>query len=137
MARIKMGMGVKDMLLVMSDGNPGCIRVLTALLMQGGLIDQADWMKGMSSMFSLDDMGIYGAKVWGLYKDICGEKIWKVVALLRAVQLGFLPRADLIAAINACDSYRVPPPFNVDDLAQQVKNRLGEDFIIPEQAAGA
>ena len=65
MARIYPGMGFIDGLTVICDGNPGAMQVVAALVKRSWLAD----------VIRLDDMGIYGADIWVLFKDTCHEDL--------------------------------------------------------------
>lgn len=56
-----------DLLLTMSEGNPGAASVLTMLM--------KDDPFGFIAMLSLDDMNIRGCQIWVGYKDHCGQDI--------------------------------------------------------------
>ena len=51
-------------------------------------------------MLQLDIHGIYGHRVWMLYKDVCRQNLVDMIGILRAVQLGILPEATLNRAID-------------------------------------
>jgi hypothetical protein len=57
-----------DLLMTMSEGNPGALRVLSEML-----TDPIGFMQ----VLSLDDMNIRGTQIWVGYKDYCGEDILK------------------------------------------------------------
>jgi len=115
----------------MSDGNPGACVVMTNLLSNGGNIDPQDFMGGLGNLLSLDSHGIYGSDIWGLFKYVCGEDLTKMVATLRAVQLGIIPEEDLLRAIKAIN-YTNDDNFKLDvnDLHIKVCEQL-EQFEKP------
>jgi hypothetical protein len=51
-------------------------------------------------LLNLDSFGIYGSRIWVLYKDICCENIVHTITVLRAVQLGILPLRVVNRAID-------------------------------------
>ena len=102
----------------MSEGNPGALNVLMRLIDEGGAIDPDAFMGGMSNVFDLDTNKIYGSSIWILYKDICGEDLRKMIAVLRSVQLGFLCNSALLSAIEGNGK------INVDSFVKQVEDRL-------------
>jgi hypothetical protein len=135
MARLNIDMSAKEMIMAMCDGNPGCIRVLADLFRLTPEIDRASALEGFGPITMLDEFGIYGSQVWVLYKDMCNEKYWKVIGLIRAVQCGFTSKEKLKDAIDYADSRRGPPPtFDIPSLLAQVKEYLGDDFVIPEES---
>lgn len=103
----------------LSEGNPGAVTVCIKLLKEGGEIDPDNLLGGLGCLLSLDSHAIYGASIWMLYKDVCGEDTVKVVALLRAVQLGILEEDKLIYAIG-----NYGEGIDVDNLYTLVKERL-------------
>lgn len=103
----------------MSEGIIGAVTVLMQLLEKGGAIDPDDFAEGFGSILSLDTHGIYGSEIWMLYKDVCGGDLVKMVGMLRAVQLGFLPEKDLKFAINNRGE-----GVDCEDLLSQVRERL-------------
>lgn len=125
--RIKLSMNGQQMLLAMSDGNPGAISVLVTLMTRGHEIDPAHALGGMSAVLMLDTIGIYGSSIWLLFNDVCKRDYRKMVAMLRACQLGFISAEFVKAASREEDAYRL----DVDVLCLQVKERL-PDFRLAE-----
>lgn len=118
-SRIQLHMNMQDVLWEMSEGNPGAITVMMRLLQDVPLIDPDDVFAGLGVLMSLDTNRIYGPRIWMLYKDVCGEDLVKMVASLRAVQLGFIPFETLNHAIDHYGDGVDP-----DALYAQVKERL-------------
>lgn len=58
---------VLDMLLLMSEGNPGAMTVLSRIM------NKCD--AGAMSVFDLDDMNIRGAQIWVAFKYVCNEDL--------------------------------------------------------------
>lgn len=111
-----------DILLKMTDGNPGALTVLLQTVDHGAAIDPDSAFKELGGCIALDTLGVYGSKIWILYKDICGESTAKMLGILRAYQLGFVSYDALHAAVNA-------PRFtsnmlDVEDLLVKVRERL-------------
>lgn len=100
MARIKLTDTGLSAAMKMSGGNPGAMTVIMRCLRDAEAIDPDSFMGGMGVILALDTHGIYGADIWMLYKDVCAEDLRVMCALLRAVQLGFLPEPQLNAAIQ-------------------------------------
>lgn len=117
--RIKGSDSTQDVMVKMSEGNPGALTVLMSLMTRAAKIDPDNWMPGLGEILSLDTLGIYGSKIWMLYKDVCGEDLVKMCAVMRANQLGFI-NADLI--ISAINNYG--DGLDVVDLLLKVKERL-------------
>jgi len=66
-AEIDIDGSVLDMLLLMSEGNPGAAIVLSRIM------NKCD--AGAMSIFDLDDMNIRGTQIWVAFKDICNEDL--------------------------------------------------------------
>lgn len=82
----------------LAEGNPGAITVCGQILKQGEAIDPDGLLGGIGALLSLDTIGLYGPNIWVLYKDQCGQNIAKLLAVLRAVQLGFIGAEEVVAA---------------------------------------
>lgn len=102
----------------MSDGNPGAATVMMTI-MENEDIDPDAAMGGIGTILSLDTHGIYGPRIWMLYKDVCKQNISHMLALLRAVQLGYCSEGALNKAI---DNYG--EGLNQPELIAKVKERL-------------
>ena len=66
-AEIDIDGSVLDMLLLMSEGNPGAATVLSQIM------NKCD--AGAMSVFDLDDMNIRGAQIWVAFKYVCNEDL--------------------------------------------------------------
>jgi hypothetical protein len=122
--RLTLEMTVQDMLLAMSGGNLGAINVCMNLLQNGGKIDPADFMGGLGAILRLDTLNIYDSRIWMLYKDVCGEHLGKMVAVLRAYQLGQLAGVTETALNHAINNYGCG--LDLDAVVLAVKERLPE-----------
>jgi len=109
-----------DVCYKMSEGNPGALTVCAQLLLHGGAIDPDGFLGGFGAVFGLDTLGIYGPRIWMLFKDVCGQDLVKMCAVLRADQLGFIQGLDIDAAIDGRGEY----PLDCDELLKQVRERL-------------
>jgi len=89
-----------DMLLKMSEGNPGATTVMLEMLMHHDEIDPDAIGGGLFSIMMLDTLGIYGSRIWMFYKDVCNQDISQVFAIMRGWQLGYLTREVLDHAID-------------------------------------
>ena len=100
MSKINLNDSVLTILEKMSEGNPGAATVLVRIVKEGAEIDPQSFAGELTGILSLDTYGIYGSKIWMLYKDVCGHSLVDMLALLRACQLGKLPVATLLHAIE-------------------------------------
>jgi len=62
--------------------------VITHLFKYEAFIDPQSALAPMWTILQLDDLGIYGERIWILYKYICEQNIINLVALMRSIQLG-------------------------------------------------
>ena len=116
---MKLEMSMREAVMVMCDGNPGALSVLMRLMTEGQTIDPDSAFGGFGCLLDLDREGVYGPRIWMLYKDVCGEDIVKTCAMLRANQLGLLRASEMNHAIdNRGDG------VDVDALLAKVKERL-------------
>jgi len=103
----------------MSEGNPGAMRVCMDLMAQAPIVDPDCFGGGYVTILFLDSSGIYGSRIWMLYKDVCGESIVNTIAVIRSHQLGFITNSELQYAIdNRGEGLDVP------DLLAQVQDQL-------------
>ena len=63
---------LKDILIVLSEGNPGALRVMMDWL-------QKDGDSCFMSFLNLDDMNIRGSQIWVGFKDHCKEDMSKFI----------------------------------------------------------
>lgn len=77
---------------IMSEGNPGAIRVMVEILRK--LLAE----KGIALILALDDMNIRGTQIWIGYKDHCHENVDEFI---RIVSGSMQTRRPLINTINA------------------------------------
>jgi hypothetical protein len=123
MTKINMTMTGVDCIVALSEGNPGALNVLTQIMQEDAKIDPDGGTMGFFGAFlMLDTIGIYGSRLWMLYKDVCGQKIAKVLLLLRACQLGHYDSEflDLVIGTDEKRGLDVTPDWAA--LAKSVKN---------------
>ena len=116
--RIKLTDNIMDVVLKMSDSNPGAMNTLMQIIeygrtesIQGG---------GLRYILLLDSLGIYGTDMYVLNSDICQGDISKMLAVLDAVQFGLFSGDVLRDASHRQDysgKYLVP----VDELYTKVE----------------
>jgi hypothetical protein len=105
MGRIQLEDSVTSAIVKMCDGNPGGLTVLMELIKQVPQIDPECFMGGLNYILSLDDLGLYGSRIWMLFKDVCGQEVAGVVVLFRANQLGHLSSRELRRIIDEDEPY--------------------------------
>jgi hypothetical protein len=127
-SRIKLEDTPIDSMVKLAEGNPGALTVMLSLVKSNEEIDPQGFMGPLGSILSLDSHGIYGSRIWMFFKDVCGEDLTKMVACLRAIQLGIIPEDKINHAI---DNYG--DGIDVDELHEKVCEEL-EEFKKPEKA---
>ncbi len=100
MARLDLDMNAGEMILKLSEGNPGAITMLSRGLGMVEAIDPDSAYGPFTLLFPLDDLGIYGSRIWMLFKDVCKQNFVLTAAALRAQQLGFISADTLNHAID-------------------------------------
>ena len=94
-SRIELSDTGMDMIVKMSEGNPGAIMAMMGLLNDTSRIDPDAMLGGIGSVMALDTHEIYGTDIYILWSDKCGKDTRKMLMIMRAVQLGFMPEARL------------------------------------------
>ena len=107
----------------LAKGNQDAATVLVTLINETEKIDPDDFMRGLRPILNLDAYGIYGTDIWVLYSDICNKDLARVVAVLRACQLGMFSSKVLAKACNKKD-YSGVAMVPVEELYLKVKERL-------------
>lgn len=64
-----------------------------------GTLDPENLQAFWGPLLLLDQLGIYGARIWNLY-EACGHKTSTVIGVLHATELGIISREALEAAID-------------------------------------
>lgn len=123
--KVKWGDSLKDVVVKLSEGNPDALNVLMMLIKESEKIDPDAAFGPFAQLFSLDSFGIYGSKIWILYKDICGENLVNMIAVMRSIQLGHQPYEMLERAFNGIEGNRLEAvTLNVPAILEKVKSEL-------------
>lgn len=85
--RIGLEDNVTDACVKMAEGNIGAASCLVDLVYLNPLVDPDSALGYFSTMISLDSAEIYGTDLYILF-DICGKNHARMIAVMRAVQLG-------------------------------------------------
>ena len=116
--RIRLTDSVNDVLVKMSEGNPGGLTVLIEIVKHGATIDP-DCGEPILQILHLDSLGLYGSRIWMLYKDVCNQNLSKTLACIRGWQLGHVASETLNHAIdNRCNG------LDLDAVCKKVKEDL-------------
>ena len=125
--RIQLTDSTMDVVVKMSEGNPGAMNVLMMILSTKNI--DPNNMEGLAPILLLDALGIYGTDIYVLHNDLCNRNLSKTLAVLRAVQLGLFSESILVDACHRQD-YSGRELVPVDELCVKVKERLPEfNFI--------
>jgi hypothetical protein len=98
--RIELTDSFLNVVVKLSEGNPGAANVCMMLMESAKMVNHQAAGDGILTLLALDTHGIYGSKIWMLYKDVCGQDIVTVHAVLRAIQLGIIPESKVLHAID-------------------------------------
>ena len=101
MVKIGLDDSMQTALMKMSGGNPGALSIVMQMMEKSPEIDpQSAMMGGLAPVLMLDTFGIYEDRIWMLAKDVCKHDVVKMLACLRAVQLGHISEDVLNHAID-------------------------------------
>lgn len=120
-SRIELTDTTFDMLHKLTEGNPGAMRVAITLMGDAERVDPENAFGKYGPLISLDSNGIYGADIWMLFKDVCGESTLNVHTLMRAMQLGLI---DHTTARQSIDAGKLVGDKSFEDLLTLVRNAL-------------
>jgi len=81
-----------DLMLKMSEGNPGALMACMELFKLG--------TPGVVALINLDDIGLYGEKLYMLWNDCCGRDAEKVVKVVKARNFGKLSDKDILDRVS-------------------------------------
>lgn len=85
-----------DMIVKLSEGNPGAATALAELVKNASRIDPESALGPFGPMMALDNLRIYGSGIHILFVDICNRSPRTMIMLLRAVQMGFMGVRELV-----------------------------------------
>lgn len=116
MEKITPNMSIRDMILVMSEGNPGAMTVLVEMLRDP---------RGIFRILLLDTYDIRGSKIWGLYKDCSGENMEKFYKTLEIIRGGAYSKEEIKANLELPYSL----PFLYDSVKEEDYTKDGEKLM--------
>jgi len=88
MSKIQLTDTTMDVLMKMSEGNPGAINALMDILKNGDEIDPQRALGALSAIMLLDTWEIYGSDIYVLWSDKCQRDCRKMLMIMRARQMG-------------------------------------------------
>lgn len=110
-----------DAIIKIVDGNPGATTAVAEMSKVMTKVDPQSMLGEWGPVLSLDGLGIYGSRIWMLYKDVCKQNAGDTIGILRAYQLGIITKDQLNKAI---DNYG--EGINVKNVINAVKKELKE-----------
>lgn len=103
MSKITLADNAMSAVVKMCEGNPGAMTALVEVIKYGEQVDPNDFMGGLGKILALDTLEIYGTDIYVLWNDICDRNTSKMIAVLRANQLGFISNQILKEACHRQD----------------------------------
>jgi len=92
MSKIGLNDSIMDVMVKMSDGNPGAITCLMDIM------QKQDWYGGADSfimILSFDTLELYGSNLYILWSDCCDRDLVKLELVLRNWQMGNLTKEEI------------------------------------------
>lgn len=125
MSRIQLQDNLISAITKMAEGNMGAMTAMMEIIKIAPEVDPNAFMGGLGSILLMDTFEIYGTDIYVLWSDICERNTVKMLAVLRATQLGLFSSKTLKDASNRQD-YSGKNLVPVDELYQKVKEKLPE-----------
>ncbi len=121
--RIRPHMSIKEAIDSLSGDSDAGMTVCHELMWYGAKIDP-DALSPVRQLLALDMFGIYEERIYLLWRDVCGGDLGKMIAVLRACQLGDLVSVSVSpeALDHAIDNFGAG--LNVDEIVKAVKGAL-------------
>ena len=116
---------VMDIFVKLSEGNPGALNVCMQILEDSPKIDP-DCAHPLITLFTFDDLGIYGSRIWMLYKDVCDQDLTSTLGVMRGHQLGYITEFQLNHSIDNRGK-----GLDVVEILGKVRERLPNFGIAP------
>lgn len=101
MARITLQDTGTTALMKVCAGNPGAITAVIESMRARPLIDPQCGFAEYGVLMDLDNAEIYGCEIYILWNDTCRRDVRLFIVVLRAWQMGFLPKTRLKEAASA------------------------------------
>lgn len=135
--RIALGDSLQTIILNMSDGNPGAIMAIAAMVKTDLVVDTDSFFPGFGPLLTLDSHGCYGVNIYTLHHDVCREDTTLALAVLRATQLGVLG-CDLKGELEKASETRscAINPVKALQAVRAVLPTFAPDYTLPTSAVG-
>ena len=108
-------MSIMDMMMVMSEGNPGALTVLMQMMQDP---------RSTLDILLLDSLDIRGSKIWMLYSDSCNKDMGKFERTLMVLRSGAFSTEVIQGNLNLCYAQ----PFLDDTITIEGVPAYGEHF---------
>lgn len=97
------GKTTSQIVMLMSEGNPGCIQFIAELMKRPG---------GQQAMLALAEYGILGSRAYQLWNDCCGRATDKAIEILE------LAKQKKITQEELCEHIDLPygRPFDIEEI---------------------
>jgi len=95
MSRISLTDTTMDVIVKMSEGNPGALSAIMAIMKEHDSIDPQAAMGGLGAIMILDSWEIYGSDIYVLFSDKCNRDVRQMLMIMRATQLGYFSHIKL------------------------------------------
>ena len=106
-----------DLMVKMSEGNPGALMFCSELMKFGTL--------GVVTILNLDDIGLYGDRLYMLWNDCCGRSAEKAIRVGKARNFGKPSNQDILDRVAGVYG----KPFTDDELEKmKVDDKLSDVF---------
>lgn len=128
MSKIELTDTPMDMLTKMSEGDPGALMAMMAIMQEHDAIDPQAAMGAIGAILLLDTWEIYGTEIYVLFSDKCNKDVRQLLMLMRATQLGIFSNAklkemaaDKMRQVNLTDDEWVDIDSKVCDQLEEFK----------------
>jgi hypothetical protein len=115
---------VPDAVAKIAEGNIRAAVCIMDLMKHSEEIDPLSYLKVIGPVMLLDSLGIYGPNVWVIFKDVCEQNHARMLAVLRATQLGMLSSEALLEVSNRYRNEGKVKTIDVAELYFKVKTFL-------------
>lgn len=124
MSKIELEDTLPDIVVKMSEGNPGAISALLDISSKAVGIDPDSALGALGPAMTLYNYEIYGSDIYIIYNDKCDRNARKMLILLRATQLGIFPVSRLKQLSKDQMREKNIDPDEWDDIESKVFERL-------------
>lgn len=97
MTRIEINDGIEEVVLKMSEGNPGCAEFLMQLITKSKHNGE---LGGLGNIVLVDHIGLYGSQAYMLWNDCCDRDLEKVELVLENFRARTITRATIFDHVS-------------------------------------